>query len=375
MFLSISISLSLFINKNNYIEKVNSPITLVFCIFLRYLISFGLILGYFGIEYKFKNEDKENFDKFNELIYNNNTQNNNINNKVNHSFCSFDIYNIPIYLYQTFINDAFYYDEQSKNSSFQFTNYSKFFFDEKYKIDIKGNLTNEKGVKMIQYNIQNNKNNVTVLSIKGTSIQKDIYLDGQLFLPSLLLTLLNTFSNIDQQKETYILNFMQYGLSIPYRINFQFYTIQKYLDQLTTAYNKRFSNSKENIVIVGHSLGGGLAKLLGRLVGKKAISLSGPGINAFHSLLNATGNKNFELTSVDIIPDLDLVPRVEVSVGTIYRILCLKSPIDCHSKELSLCESMIICGNPNYFEYCYNIAKLLPWEIEQYKNNISFNNL
>ena len=39
----------------------------------------------------------------------------------------------------------------------------------------------------------------------------------------------------------------------------------------------------KNVVIVGHSLGGGLSKILGRITKNQAISLSEPGINAFHT--------------------------------------------------------------------------------------------
>ena len=63
---------------------------------------------------------------------------------------------------------------------------------------------------------------------------------------------------------------------------------------------------------------------------------------------------------------------VEISGGTIYRILCLKSPLECHSKELSLCEALIMCRNVNADEYCENIAGLKDKkDIEDiYKNSI-----
>ena len=75
-----------------------------------------------------------------------------------------------------------------------------------------------------------------------------------------------------------------------------------------------------NVVIVGHNLGGGLAKLFGRYIGKRAISLSVPGINAFHPLWNYKGtSENFEISSISLVPDMDLVPRDEVSFGTNYN--------------------------------------------------------
>ena len=58
--------------------------------------------------------------------------------------------------------------------------------------------------------------------------------------------------------------------------------------------------------------------MFGRYIGKQAISLSGPGINAFHYLWNYEGtSENFEISSIDLVPDMDLVPRVEISNGTI----------------------------------------------------------
>ena len=55
---------------------------------------------------------------------------------------------------------------------------------------------------------------------------------------------------------------------------------------------------------------------------------------------------------------MDLIPRVEVSGGTIYRIVCKENPFKCHGKELSLCEVLVMCRNPNYEQYCKKMAKI-----------------
>ena len=299
-----------------------------------------------------------------------------------HNFCHSKLYNLSTYLYQPFINDAYYYDKKKNYSSFHSDNYTKLFFDDKYDVKVIGNLVNEskvRSVRMIQYFIKNkkNNNNVTILSIKGTSYKRDAYLDAQLYLPSVLLNILNTFSNLDHQKEALTFNLTEYALSIPYRLFFQYSLIEEYLDKLKNAYlaavNNSMINDNDNIVLVGHSLGGGLAKILGKILGKQAISLSGPGINAFHSLWDSKGNSRFELTSIDIVPDSDIVPRVEVSSGTIYRLICVLSPLECHSKELSLCESLIICKNPYAKEYCRNIAKIEEEDINKTEILSEFN--
>jgi hypothetical protein len=103
------------------------------------------------------------------------------------------------------------------------------------------------------------------------------------------------------------------------------------------------------------------------MVKKPSISLSGPGANAFHSLWGEEGiSDNFDITTIDIVPDMDLVPRVEVSGGTIYRIICREGLLGCHSKDLSLCEVLIMCQK-NYQIVCDDIAELKGKDIDRIK--------
>jgi len=300
------------------------------------------------------------------------------------NICFSSIHNIPIYLYLPFINDAYYYKKASGTelpsyeSSLQIKKYRELFFDDTYKIEVKENLIETKigedNVKMVQYNVKNSMNQVTILSIKGTSNKKDIYMDFQLYFPSILLNLLSTFSLGGQQKDSWSFRFKEYSLSIPYRLFSQFSVINGYLEALKSAYNEHSPSFYDNVIIVGHSLGGGLAKLLGRLINKQAVSLSGPGVNAFHSLWGYEGfSENFEISAIDLVPDLDLVPRVEVSGGTVYRIICKGGPFSCHGKELSLCEVLIMCRNPNYKSYCENYAGLSEGQIKQLLESSNLN--
>ena len=294
------------------------------------------------------------------------------------NICYSSVHNIPLPLYLPFINDAYYYNNIKKetqnnktekyySSSFDIDDYRRLFFnDNDYTIDVKGNLINEtNSVKMVQYNVRNKKNYVTILSIKGTSYNIDIYLDMQLYFSSILLNLLSTFS-LMSEKNSLSFKLIEYSLNIPYRIFFRYLIIDKYIQNLQNAYRDNEKYFFKNIVIVGHSLGGGLAKLFGRIIGKQAISLSGPGINAFHSLWDYKGSsENFGISGIDLVPDKDLVPRVEVSGGTIYRIICKEGVLNCHSKDKSLCEVLIMCRNPNYYSYCRNVANFTEYRINE----------
>ena len=341
------------------------------CDSLMIIVSIALV----GIFYKMKDDDnKENFNNINPS-----GEVENIKKLLLPNICLSSVHNMPLYLLLPFINDAYYYREDYEEvgphpySSLQRPNYRRLFYDDDYDINVLGNLVNESdSVKMIAYNVINKAKDIelTILSIKGTTFNKDIYLDAQLFISSVLMTLLNTFTLINQ-KSLWSFKIMEYSLSIPYRIFFKYLIIDEYLVKLEKAYNNSEYKFYDNVVIVGHSLGGGLAKLFGRMIKKQGISLSGPGINAFNSLWNYKGeSENFEISSIDLVPDRDLVPRVEVSGGTIYRIICKFGAFDCHSKVNSLCEVLIMCNNPNYNEYCNKVAGFNTKEINEVADSI-----
>jgi hypothetical protein len=353
----------------------------IICFFIVLLTSIALCGSFFYFN------EKNSLTEISQLSFTSSSDNSNTENLLLPNLCSSTIYNMPIYLYMPFINDAYYYDDNSAlKSSFGISGYKNLFFDNTVTIDPVGNIiksksTDEEQVKMIQYNVKYGDKEINIFSIKGTSHKKDLFLDMQLYFPSVLLNLLTTFSLFGQQKDTYYFHFMEYGLSIPYRIFSQYLIVDGYLCDLLNAYQTKQeelkSQNKElkNVVIVGHSLGGGLCKLLGRLLKKPAISLSGPGVNAFHSLWGYAGkSENFEISAIDLVPDMDLVPRVEISGGSRYRIICKEGPFDCHGKALSLCEVLIMCRSPNYEEYCKKMVGLNDYQIKTILASSELNN-
>ena len=76
-------------------------------------------------------------------------------------------------------------------------------------------------------------------------------------------------------------------------------------------------------------------------------------------------SENFDLSFIDLVPDKDLIPRVEVSGGTIYRIICNQGTFTCHDKTLSLCETLAMCRSRYYEFYCYKMANLDSFQIRE----------
>ena len=378
----------LFTTKKSYKKEYNleHPILIAFIRLVSFLIiiivSLGLLIAYLladessgwidlkKMEFEPKKDEKDK-------------------TKLKPNICYSSINNLYIQLHLPFIIDAYYYDDSPEispeyYSSLQIAKYRELFFDKDiYEIKVKGNLIKSKEknkVKMVHYDVgiikkeedgsKNISNNVTILSIKGTTNKKDIFLDLQLYLPSILLNYLSYFSIFNQRKDTFSFGYLEYSLSLPYRLFSQYLIIDGYLRDLLSAYNDNSDKFKDNVIIVGHSLGGGLAKILGRFLGKQAIALSGPGVNAFQSLWEYKGSsENFEISAIDLVPDMDLVPRVEVSGGTVYRIICKEGPLDCHVAKKSICEVLIMCQNPNSDDYCTKIANFTQSQIDEVKKS------
>jgi len=340
------------------------------CDLIFFLVSTILVISLFFAEEK-SEEDYADYKKFSQITKINEPTD--YNKLLLPSICRSTIYDLPIYKYIPFMNDAYYYNENKENkTSFNYSSYKNIFFEEEnLEINTIGNLVQNKNnentekVKMIQYNVKSPYNNITILAIKGTSHRKDIFLDLQLYIPSVFLNLLSTFSIFSQETDSYSFKIIEYALSIPYRLFSKHLFINTYINDLREAYDN-IVEPYDNIVIVGHSLGGGLSKILSKIVKKQSISLSGPGINAFHSNWTEQGNsENFDISMIDLVPDMDLVPRVEISGGTIYRIICNKGPFKCHNKAISLCETLIMCRNPYRNSYCFQMAKLERKDIEK----------
>lgn len=187
---------------------------------------------------------------------------------------------------------------------------------------------------------------LSVVAIRGSTEGVDWALDIQFFLSSALLTIsapLNFFTKDDTPRTMRTIRLI---LAYPLHLMEKFTLFYKFYDDLMSYYET--IPLKSNVVFVGHSLGGGLAKLFGHVIGRAAISISGPGITLFQTIKKGARKDIFSLLSeTDIIPDSDLVPRVEQTAATRYRILCNQGMGTCHVIKHTLCMATIMCNTPH----------------------------
>ena len=133
------------------------------------------------------------------------------------------------------------------------------------------------------------------------------------------------------------------------------------------------------VIITGHSLGGGLARIVGALTSIPSVTFSPPGLELSHrkyAVLNSDGslhrldNSNGALhhQSVAVVTEYDVITQVDTQVGLVQRIQCDKKSQAhqnaCHLLEGTICHLLEHCGDPRgrfqSCEYTYDLASMFP---------------
>ena len=174
-------------------------------------------------------------------------------------------------------------------------------------------------------------------------------------------------------------NAITWFLTIPIRILEKFTLFNKYIESLINDIDEEIQiiNDKRNIIFTGHSLGGGLAKFLGIKYHKESVSISGPGISSLEYKYKNDKNyyKYFKSNLIDIVPDNDIIPRIENSGGIKYRVICEKDYIFCHQMKRTICQLGAICRREDLTgDVCMSIFDRKEYEemrdLAGIKNNI-----
>jgi len=131
-----------------------------------------------------------------------------------------------------------------------------------------------------------------------------------------------------------------------------------FLNLLNMVKSRMTSFPNRTYYITGHSLGGGIAKLVaaevlrqelrkpGPHVEMTAIAFASPGIGVAEALLFGSDMKSTNrLTSITVQPQNDLVSRIDHNTGSTIPVACQGNPRRCHSVYATLCSMYRNCGS------------------------------
>jgi len=198
------------------------------------------------------------------------------------------------------------------------------------------------------YDFYNEQYNLTVLAIRGTVYWFDWVQDAEIWSEALILqaylwifplgsvyeSIFSTIVSIVHVAQTF---------SSP-SIDSDAY---RFYGASIVEYIREIEASRSEVVITGHSLGGGLSQLIGSALGKRIVAFSAPGI------LYTRGKYGLEIDEVrdksfNIQPQRDIVPIVDVQPLARTRILCplSLSLFECHGITNTICEITRLCGDP-----------------------------
>ncbi|KAL3801203.1 hypothetical protein HJC23_012603 [Cyclotella cryptica] len=184
----------------------------------------------------------------------------------------------------------------------------------------------------------------SVLSIRGTSTVWDLMSDAQLWLSATLfqalrvvLPLGNLFTPILHHTVKYV-SFLESS------------NIEKVAFYKETADFVRYLKARGyNVLVTGHSLGGGLALITGSQTGIPAIGMSAPNSmlsrDTFDPPLTV---EQLDTLTFNVVPARDIIPMVDDKARLYQNINCTAPDNefpDCHSITRTLCEIQYSCGS------------------------------
>jgi len=194
------------------------------------------------------------------------------------------------------------------------------------------------------YEFTDAANTTSVFAVRGTQYLVDVVMDIGLWLPASIIGFFEkTGPNLPRAFVHAVAALTSGGRRKAEREAFAA-LVKRVLMKMREDPSRRF-------YITGHSLGGGIAKLVSASVAARNLSLpaivfAAPGLSATSFVVyGQTRNAALARTSLTVQPDNDIVSRVDATASAVVPVSCDAGILACHSIFRTLCSIFKECGS------------------------------
>jgi len=192
------------------------------------------------------------------------------------------------------------------------------------------------------YEFYDSKSGVSVVSIRGTTDVSDWAQNMDLWNEVAILQVQDMFlpsvsvwpSSVSQ----WLVSFFSVDLLLGSSIREAFYAN-------VSARIAEIIPQRETVYLTGHSLGGGLASIMAATYGLQAVTFSAPGIELSRQKVGINSTELIKSLLANVIPDNDIVPRIDFPAGMAQKILCDSDPGTCHGLDRTVGVLLEACGD------------------------------
>lgn len=197
--------------------------------------------------------------------------------------------------------------------------------------------------------------NTSVISVRGTDIWRftDFVEDVKMFFEPVVFSVLSSiFPTIriwpDVTFSTLIELYSEMtGLFGLHHESWYYHELLEYVTARTD----------RKVVLTGHSMGGGIARLVGSIVGTTSVTFSPPGfVQSYSKLIHHIGGMSMKVHRASlhhrnfaVVPEYDPITMIDAQAGMIQKISCdtphLSMQLSCHMLEGTICNLIEHCGS------------------------------